>query len=87
MESSLDVLSTLQTKVLCLEHSIDKIAENFTLSNHANIDDSKHLKCNMSGNYSPHLSTCPPRPSVDSSNRKSSASAMSRDVGWMSQYE
>ncbi|KAF8389491.1 hypothetical protein HHK36_026186 [Tetracentron sinense] len=82
MGSTMESLSMLQSKVLGLEHAVDKIAQDLVHGgNYSNIASSKLLKKNQSVCSSPRLSTCSPRPSVDINSRQSSLLSMkNRDV-------
>lgn len=71
----------LQSKVLGLEHAVDKIVRNFThLENYSKTPISKGLKNNESVSSSPRFSTCTPRPSVDTSYRKPLVLSKNREL-------
>ncbi|XP_077236831.1 ARM repeat superfamily protein [Tasmannia lanceolata] len=81
MGSSMDSLSMLQSKVLGLEHAVDKISQDLTHGgNYPSTASYKLLKNNQSVSSSPRLSTCTPRPSVDTNYRQASMSAKSREL-------
>ncbi|KAJ0030216.1 hypothetical protein Pint_13914 [Pistacia integerrima] len=67
----MDSLSMLQSKVLGLEHVVDKIAQDLVHGRrHSDLASSKFIKHNQSV-PSPRLSTCSPRPSLDIRNKHS----------------
>ncbi|KAF6167328.1 hypothetical protein GIB67_043189 [Kingdonia uniflora] len=71
MGSTMDNLSMLQSKVLGLEHSVDKIASDLMQrSYYCDMGSSKLLKNTHGVAPSPRLSTSTPRPSVDINSRK-----------------
>ncbi|KAK9097607.1 hypothetical protein Sjap_023104 [Stephania japonica] len=73
MGITMDSLSMLQSKVLGLEHVVDKIAHDLAHgANYSDIVISKLLNKNQNVCSSPRRSTCTPRPSVDISNTRSS---------------
>lgn len=73
MANSVDAMSMLQSKVLGLEHAVDKISRNLTQSEYyCNMTNLKGLKNNQSVSYSPRHSTCTPRPSMDTTYRQPS---------------
>ncbi|XP_068641794.1 TORTIFOLIA1-like protein 2 [Aristolochia californica] len=80
MGNSMCSLSQLQSKVLSLERTVDKIAIGLTHAvNNGNPANSKFLKSNQTVS-SPRFSSCTPRPSFDATNRHSSVSTNSRDL-------
>ncbi|OVA19305.1 hypothetical protein BVC80_521g115 [Macleaya cordata] len=83
MGSTMDSLSMLQSKVLGLEHAVDRIAEDLVQkTNYSNMASSKIIKSNQSVSSSPRLSTCTPRPSMDMNNRRSSRLSMKNREVW-----
>ncbi|MCL7041068.1 hypothetical protein MKW94_005174 [Papaver nudicaule] len=81
MGSTMDSLSMLHSKVLGLENSVERIAQDIVSKNHSNMTGSKVLRNSQSVSSSPRLSTCTPRTSMDIKPRRSSRlAAKSRDV-------
>ncbi|KAI3974437.1 hypothetical protein MKX01_017930 [Papaver californicum] len=81
MGSTMESLTMLHSKVLGLENSVDRIAQDFVQKNHSNMAGSKVLRNSQSVSSSPRLSTCTPRTSMDVKPRRSSRlAAKSRDV-------
>lgn len=81
MGSTMESLSMLHSKVLGLENSVDRIAQDFVHKSHSNMAGSKVLRNSHSVSSSPRVSTCTPRTSMDIQPRRSSRlAAKSRDV-------
>ncbi|KAK9097666.1 hypothetical protein Syun_024711 [Stephania yunnanensis] len=73
MGNTMDSLSMLQSKVLGLEHVVDKMAHDLAHgANYSDILTSKLLNKNQNACSSPRISNCTPRPSVDISSKRSS---------------
>eukprot|EP00268_Persea_americana_P029710 TRINITY_DN28725_c0_g2_i3.p1 TRINITY_DN28725_c0_g2~~TRINITY_DN28725_c0_g2_i3.p1 ORF type:complete len:539 (+),score=101.36 TRINITY_DN28725_c0_g2_i3:414-2030(+) len=78
---SMENMSLLHTKVLGLEHAVDKIARNFTYcESYSKMAISKGLKNNESVSSSPRFSTCTPRPSMDTTYRQPLVPTKNRDL-------
>lgn len=76
----MDSLSTLQSKVLGLEHVVDRISQVLVHGGrHSDLTIAKLVKQSQSV-PSPRLSTCSSRPSVDIHNRPSSFSAKNSEI-------
>ncbi|KAI3964863.1 hypothetical protein MKW92_034857 [Papaver armeniacum] len=81
MGSTMESLSMLHLKVLGLESSVDRIAQDFVHKSHSNMAGSKVLRNSHSVSSSPRVSTCTLRTSMDIQPRRSSRlAAKSRDV-------
>ncbi|KAM5553513.1 TORTIFOLIA1-like protein 2 [Rosa sericea] len=75
-------LSMLQTRVVGLEHVVDRLSQNLVhREEHSNLATSKLMKQNQSV-HSPRLSTCTPRPSIDMRNRQPSLLSVKHSDIW-----
>ncbi|KAJ4709158.1 microtubule-associated protein TORTIFOLIA1 [Melia azedarach] len=77
----MDSLSMLQSKVLGLEHVVDRIGQELVHGGrHSDLSSSKYVKQSQSAVPSPRLSTCSSRPSVDIRNRPSLVSVKNSEI-------
>lgn len=75
-------LSMLQTRVVGLEHVVDRLSQNLVhREEHSNLASSKLMKQSQSV-HSPRLSTCTPRPSIDMCNRQPSLLSVKKSDMW-----
>ncbi|KAL6191877.1 hypothetical protein ACLB2K_038266 [Fragaria x ananassa] len=75
-------LSMLQTRVVGLEHVVDRLSQNLVhREEHSNLTTSKLMKQSQSV-QSPRLSTCTPRPSIELRNRQPSLLSVKHSDSW-----
>ncbi|XP_059637491.1 TORTIFOLIA1-like protein 2 [Cornus florida] len=70
--STMDSLSMIQSQVSCLEHVVDRIAQDLVHGGRYSDQATSKLSKKSSSIASPRLSTCTPRPSIDIRNRQPS---------------
>ncbi|KAG9449369.1 hypothetical protein H6P81_009334 [Aristolochia fimbriata] len=82
MGNSMCSLSQLQSKVLSLEQTVDKIVVGLAPSvNNTNLTNSEFLKSNQTVSLSsPRFLSCTPRPSFEATNRHSAVSTNNKDL-------
>ncbi|KAI4352995.1 hypothetical protein L6164_007194 [Bauhinia variegata] len=76
----MDTLSTIQSRVVGLEHVLDRLMKDSVLGGRYSCSDNSKSFEQSQIMASPRLSMCTPRSSVDSHNRQPSASVKSSDI-------